>query len=56
MGKKQPGIEQPTDIMLQPSTYQPSKAEQEETQDMPNWSLEKIRAAFFRPFRAKECE
>ena len=28
-------VQPPTDIELKPSTYQPSKAEQEETQDMP---------------------
>lgn len=46
----------PTDIELKPSTYQPTKAEQEEEQDMPEWSLEKVRAAFMRPFRVKSEE
>ena len=46
----------PTPITLKPSTHQPSKAEQEETQDMPGWSLEKVRAAFFRPFQEKPEE
>lgn len=40
-------------LTLKPSTYQPSKAEQEEEQDMLEWSLDKIRDTFMRPFRAK---
>ncbi len=47
---------EPTPITLKPSTYQPNKAEQEETQDMPGWSLEKVRAVFFRPFQEKPEE
>ena len=51
--KKQPTAEQPTEIELKPSTYQPAKAEQEETQDMPGWSLEDVRARFMQPFHVK---
>ena len=54
--KQDPPKEKPTEIALKPSTYQPTKAEKEETQDMPGWSLEKVKAAFFRPFRVKECD
>ena len=56
MKDEQTTVDQPTDITLQPSTYQPNKAEQEEVQDMPDWSLEQVRAAFFRPFQVKECD
>lgn len=56
MPEERPTVEQPTDIELKPSTYQPTKAEKEETQDMPGWSLEQVTAAFFRSFRAKECD
>ncbi len=48
-----PPPEEPTPITLKPSTYQPNKVEQEETQDMPEWSLEGVRARFFQPFRVK---
>ncbi len=56
MPEERPTVEQPTEIELKPSTYQPNKAEQEETQDMPGWSLEQVKAAFFRPFRVKPEE
>ena len=45
-----------TPITLKPSTYQPTKAEQEETQDMPGWSLAEITAKFFRPFQVTDEE
>ena len=54
--EKETPLEEPTAITLKPSTYQPNKAEQEETQDMPEWSLEKVKSVFFRPFRVKECD
>ena len=54
--KKDPPKEKPTEIELKPSTYQPTKAEKEETQDMPGWSLEKVRGTFMRPFRVKDEE
>lgn len=54
--KQRPPVEQPTEVEMKPSTYQPSKAEQEEEQDMPGWSLEKVKATFFKPFRVKECD
>ena len=56
MEEKRPPTEHPTPITLKPSTYQPNRAEQEETQDMPGWSLEAVKAAFFRPFRMKSEE
>lgn len=34
--------------------YQPSKAEQEETIDMPGADVKTIRSAFFRPIRVTE--
>lgn len=40
----------PVELVLKPSSYQPSKAEMEEEFDMPGLSLDEIRAAFFRPF------
>ena len=40
-----------TPITLKPPTYQPTKAEQEETQDMPGWSLDEIKAKFSGPFK-----
>ena len=54
--KTTPTTQKPTDIKLTPSTYQPPKAEKEETQDMPDWSLKKVKEMFFRPFRVKECD
>ena len=54
--KKRPTTEPPTDVELKPSTYQPTKEEKEETQDMPGWSLEAVKASFFKPFRVKECD
>ena len=56
MEEKRPTPEPPTDVELKPSTYQPTKAEQEETQDMPGWSLKQVKATFFKPFRVKECD
>ena len=43
-------IPEPVELVLKPSSYQPSKAEMEEEFDMPGLSMNKIRAAFFRPF------
>ena len=55
MEEKRPAAD-PTPLTLKPSTYQPNKAELEEEQDMPGWSLEQVREAFFRPFRVKPEE
>lgn len=43
-------IPEPGELVLKPSSYQPSKAEMEEEIDMPGLSMDEIRAAFFRPF------
>jgi len=56
MEEKRSTVEQPTDIELQPPTYQPKKVELEEEQDMPGWSFEQVKATFFKPFRVKECD
>ena len=56
MPEEQPTAAPPTDVALKPPTDQPTKAEQEETQDMPGWSLEHVKAAFFKPFRVKDEE
>jgi len=40
----------PTGMDMKPSSYQPGKAEMEEEIDMPGWSLDRVRAAFMRPF------
>jgi len=49
---KQP-TPKPMELVLKPSSYQPSKAEMEEEFDMPGLSLNEIRAAFFRPFHIR---
>ncbi|MDE0697422.1 MAG: hypothetical protein OXH76_16495, partial [Boseongicola sp.] len=43
-------IPEPVELVLKPSSYQPSKADMEEEFDMPGLSPDEIRAAFFRPF------
>ena len=50
--KRQP-IPEPVEIETRESTYQPSKAEHEEEHDMPEMSMEAMRAAFMRPFKFK---
>ena len=54
--KQRPPVEQPTEVEMKPSTYQPNKAEKEEEQDMPGWAMEKVRAAFMRTFHVKSEE
>ena len=41
-------------IDLPPRDYQPTKAEKEETFDMPGADVETVRSAFFRPIRAAD--
>ena len=40
-------------IEMKPNSYQPSKAEKEEENDMPEASVHTVRSAFFRPIEAK---
>ena len=41
-------------IELASRDYQPTKAEKEETFDMPGADIETVRSAFFRPIRAAD--
>ena len=44
------------EVRVKPSDYQPSKAEMEETIDMPGADAETIRKAFFQPTSADSKE
>ena len=43
----------PVTIIMPPRDYQPSKAEKEQTMDMPRASLKTLREVFFRPVKVK---
>ena len=43
----------PITITLPPRNYQPSKAEKEQTVDMPGASLKTVASAFFQPVKVK---
>ena len=43
----------PVTIIMPPRDYQPSKAEKEQTMDMPGASLKTMREVFFRPVKVK---
>ena len=44
-------IPEPRNLPMPPKGYQPSKADQEDTIDMPRMSEKRLRETFFRPFR-----
>ena len=48
--------DEPKPLSLAPTEYQPSKAELEETVDMPGLTRAKVRQAFLRPFQFKRDE
>jgi len=50
MPELRPQLPEPAELVLKPSSYQPSKAEMEEEFGMPGRSLDEIRTVFFRPF------
>ncbi len=43
-------LKEPVNIQAKDHTYQPSKAEQEEEVDLPEWSLDRVRETFMSPF------
>ena len=45
----------PIQLGMKPSTYQPSKADKEESKDMPSMAIEVVRTAFERRFKVKEA-
>ena len=52
--KPKAALPDPVRVEMKPSSYQPCKAEMEETIDMPGWSLDQVRDTFMRPFMAKK--
>ncbi|WP_419737675.1 hypothetical protein [Ruegeria sp.] len=47
-------LPEPADLHIRSNKYQPTKAELEEEIDMPEMSLDEIRAAFMRPMSIKK--
>lgn len=49
-------LPEPREVDMQPSDYQPNRAEIDEEIDMPEADLETVRSAFFRPIRRKQSD
>lgn len=53
--RKKKKLPDPIEADFKRSTYQPSKAEQMEEQDMPELTVEQVRSMFMRPFKPKKA-